>query len=262
MCSRGRHLCAGSQQSPSRSTGRRAGSSVSHYALCALGVGMIGLGIVMIVWTVVPLGTNSTYATVVDTAGTTKGTTSSVAFVLVGSGVAMLLLSICLGIRHKRRFQRGENQTAVGNQLMDHIPQQQTEEPAPNYDVPSYEEAVGSGQYPVRQSNLRQSTTHLPSYEDLITAVENEGEAPASSEGPTSPDTGPKPQPASAITAPPRRSSSRASRIFRPLRVRRIVSDKLHQKDFRLKIQSPSQGRVTIEPLTPPPQYEDKPPEF
>ncbi|XP_028854354.1 transmembrane protein 51b isoform X2 [Denticeps clupeoides] len=126
MCSRGRHLCAGSQQSPSRSTGRRAGSSVSHYALCALGVGMIGLGIVMIVWTVVPLGTNSTYATVVDTAGTTKGTTSSVAFVLVGSGVAMLLLSICLGIRHKRRFQRGENQTAVGNQLMDHIPQQQT----------------------------------------------------------------------------------------------------------------------------------------
>lgn len=50
-----------------------------------------------------------------------------------------------------------------------------SQEPAPSYDVPSYEEAVTSGQYPIRQSNLRQSTSQLPSYEDLITAVENDG---------------------------------------------------------------------------------------
>lgn len=134
----------------------------------------------------------------------------------------------------------------------------------PDYDVPSYDEAVTSGHYPVRQSNLRQSTSQLPSYEDLVTAVENEGErqGAVSSQNASSPGPHVGP-PAAGTNAQPARSSSRASNIFRPLRVRRIKSEKLHVKDIRLKIQTPpGGGRVTIEPLTPPPQYEDKVPEF
>lgn len=133
------------------------------------------------------------------------------------------------------------------------------EEPVPSYDVPTYEEAVTSGQYPVRQSNLRQSY-QLPSYEDLIGAVENEGQQPSGGNGQEAPASGPQP---STPSSQPARSGSRASRILRPLRVRRIKSEKLHMKDVRLNIQSPAQGGVvTIEPLTPPPQYEDKPPQL
>ena len=96
-------------------------------------------------------------------------------------------------------------------------------EPAPAYDVPSYEEAVGSGQYPIRQSNLRNSTSQLPSYEDLISAVEAEGEGPVSKPAgetptttttPAASDSTPQPAPGPAAANPPsRRSSSRASKI-------------------------------------------------
>ena len=136
--------------------------------------------------------------------------------------------------------------------------------------MPSYEDAVGSGQYPIRQSNLRNSTSQLPSYEDLIRGVDAEGEGPISKpagEATTTPaasDSTPQPAPDPAAANPPSRrsSSSRASKILRPLRVRRIKSEKLHLKDFRLNIRSPSQARVTIEPITPPPQYDDKMPEL
>lgn len=133
--------------------------------------------------------------------------------------------------------------------------------PAPNFDVPGYDEAVTSGRYPVRQSNLRQSTSQLPSYEDLVAAVENE-EEPGTTSSQNVPS-GPHVGPSAGTNAQPARSSSRASNILRSLRVRRIKSEKLHVKDIRLNIQSPPQGgRMTIEPLTPPPQYEDKVPEF
>lgn len=102
------------------------------------------------------------------------------------------------------------------------------------FSVPSYEEVVGSGNYPVRQSNLRQSTSQLPSYEDIIAAVENEGTGPAGG-SPTeeTPLNDPAPAPVQPPTEPqgevternpsmPARSSSRASRLLRPLRVRRI----------------------------------------
>lgn len=144
--------------------------------------------------------------------------------------------------------------------------------------MPSYEEVVGSGEYPVRQSNLRQSTSQLPSYEDIIAAVENEGNEPTnnptedtplndSTPAPTSPAaTAAEPQADHAALASnpslPTRSSSRASRLLRPLRVRRIKSDKLHLKDFRLQIRSPTQNPVNIEPITPPPQYDNKMPEL
>lgn len=144
--------------------------------------------------------------------------------------------------------------------------------------MPSYEEVVGSGEYLVRQSNLRQSTSQLPSYEDIIAAVENEGTESTNNPTVATPlnDSTPAPTSPAATAAEPQvdhdaltsnpslptRSSSRASRLLRPLRVRRIKSDKLHLKDFRLQIRSPTQNPVNIEPITPPPQYDNKMPEL
>lgn len=88
------------------------GNSGSQYALCALGVGLVALGIVMIVWSVVPADTStdggggSTSPSPDWDTSNRKNKASSVAFVLVGSGVAMLLLSLCLGMRNKQREQQ------------------------------------------------------------------------------------------------------------------------------------------------------------
>ncbi|XP_073682113.1 LOW QUALITY PROTEIN: transmembrane protein 51b [Garra rufa] len=264
MCFSGQPLCSGNRRSP---TSRDGSSSGSQYALCALGVGLVALGVVMIVWSIVPSEMtpfqNATNTNQGSDSGD-EGKTSSVAFVLVGAGLAMLLLAICLGVRNRKRTRQRETRGAGGADYVDRARRDQDEEsvdePAPSYDVPSYEEAVTSGRYPVRQSNLRQSY-QLPSYEDLIGAVENEGQQPKEGNGQEAPQPAPDlvPQPAAA----PARSSSRASRILRPLRVRRIKSEKLHMKDVRLNIQNPGQSWVvTIEPLTPPPQYEDKPPQL
>lgn len=89
-----------------------SGNSGSQYALCALGVGLVALGIVMIVWSVVPpdmspdSGSGNTSPSPDWDTGSRKNKASSVAFVLVGSGVAMLLLSLCLGMRNKQREQQ------------------------------------------------------------------------------------------------------------------------------------------------------------
>ncbi|XP_051531244.1 transmembrane protein 51-like [Myxocyprinus asiaticus] len=270
MCSSGQPLCSGRRRSPPSGEGSSSGS---QYALCVLGVGLVALGIVMIVWSTVPSKVtklqNGTIPVPNDGIVKDQGKTSSVAFVLVGAGIAMLLLAICLGVRNKKRRSHRETAGAGNPEYVDRIPRDQdeasTEEPAPTYDVPTYEEAVTSGQYPVRQSNLRQSY-QLPSYEDLIAAVESEGQQPKEGNGQEAPQPTPGSGPQSAAptsSSQPARSSSRASRILRPLRVRRIKSEKLHLKDIRLNIQSPARGGVvTIEPLTPPPQYEDKPPQL
>lgn len=255
MCSSGQPLCSGSRRSPTN----EGSSSGSQYALCALGMGLVALGVVMIVWTIVPSDMVQTHN------GTAPGPnngddrkTTSVAYVLVGAGIAMLLLAICLGVRNKKRRRRAETAGVQRPNYVEHD-EASNEEPVPSYDVPTYEEAVTSGRYPVRQSNLRQSY-QLPSYEDLIAAVENEGQQPSGDNSQEAPTPGPQP---AAPSSQPARSGSRASRILRPLRVRRIKSEKLHLKDIRLNIQSPAQGGVvTIEPLTPPPQYEDKPPQL
>lgn len=290
MCS-SRGLCGGSDR-PNRSSSSEGSGSGAHYALCALGVGLIALGIVMIVWTVIPMDgegsgvspTNPGNSTPVperndedeDRAENSKS--STVAMVLVGVGAALLLLSICLGVRSKRNARNRSNQpVATGGPLMNHAPGQE-EEPVADptaFNVPSYEEVVGSGDYPVRQSNLRHSTSQLPSYEDIIAAVENEGAEPTGNPTEDTPLNDPALTPAQPAAEPqadrpgltpnpslPTRSSSRASRLLRPLRVRRIKSDKLHTKDFRLQIRSPTQNPVTIEPITPPPQYDNKMPEL
>lgn len=205
-----------------------------------------------------------------------KTKSSTVAMVLVGVGVALLLLSICLGVRSKRNARNQSDQpVATGAIFMDHVAGEEPAADTTTFNVPTYEEVVGSTDYPVRQSNLRQSTSQLPSYEDIIAAVENEGTEPTSNPTEDTPLNDPTPAPAPpAAEAPadppgltsnpslPTRSSSRASRLLRPLRVRRIKSDKLHLKDFRLQIRSPTQNPVAIEPITPPPQYDNKMPEL
>ncbi|KAM4588005.1 transmembrane protein 51b isoform 1-T2 [Odontesthes bonariensis] len=283
MCS-SRSICSGNNR---RAPNSQTSGSGAHYALCALGVGLIALGIVMIVWTVIPmdgedssdtsLSGNSTSTPENDNEDDERTKSSSVALVLVGVGIVMLLLSICLGVRNKRRAQSRRNQpTTTGGALMDHVAGEEQSAVDPvSYNVPSYEEVVGSGEYPVRQSNLRQSTSQLPSYEDIMAAVENEGTEPSNNSTEDTPLNNPAPAPVQPAAEPqgghagltsnpslPTRSSSRASRLLRPLRVRRIKSDKLHLKDFRLQIRTPTQNPVTIEPITPPPQYDNKMPEL
>ncbi|KAL0978698.1 hypothetical protein UPYG_G00174060 [Umbra pygmaea] len=265
-------MCSSGVPAGSSHRGSRSGTS---YALCALGVGLVALGIIMIVWTVVPgdavahrtssPGNHSVTVPAVQDKEAMKS--STIAYVLVGSGVAMLLLSICLGVRNKRRERQSEQVVqAVGVPFVDNVAEagQTAQTPAPAYDVPSYEEAVTSGNYPIRQSNLRQSISQLPSYEDLISAVENEEATPNPAPAGDAPLSGSTTEPQSATMAAntPARSSSRASRLLRPLRVRRIKSEKLHMKDIRLKIRSPADAKVTIEPITPPPHYDDKTPKF
>ncbi|XP_029973953.1 transmembrane protein 51a [Salarias fasciatus] len=231
-----------------------SGNSGSQYALCALGVGLIALGIVMIVWSVVPVEAahNSSTSDEPDDTGNRKDKASSVAFILTGSGVAMLMLSLCLGMRNKQReqqrLQESQNQRGETRQQDD---RQSAEEQAQRYAVPSYEEAVGSGQYPVRQSNPRPSTSQLPSYDDLVQVdgvhFENEGPEVVTTTS----------QPAAAAVSASNRRPGKNSRKLLPIKIRRIKSEKLHVNN--VDNSQPAPG-ISIEPLTPPPQYEDKVP--
>lgn len=226
-----------------------SGNSGSQYALCALGVGLVALGIVMIVWSVVPADASSNSSSTTGGHGDTgsrKNKASSVAFVLVGSGVVMLLLSLCLGMRNKQReqmrLQEAQNHGGVAANGQEEI----AEEQAQRYAVPSYEEAVGSGQYPVRQSNLRPSTSQLPSYDDLVVdGVQYESEGTPAATVP----------PAAASMS--NRRPGKNTRKLLPIKIRRIKSEKLHMKN--IDNSQPAAG-ISIEPLTPPPQYEDKVP--
>ncbi|XP_031157957.1 transmembrane protein 51b [Sander lucioperca] len=288
MCS-SRGIC-GDNHRPNRSSGSEGSGSGAHYALCALGVGLIALGIVMIVWTVIPMSGEAPTGSPTPSGNSTTGPggadrgegqdtkSSTVAMVLVGVGAAMLFLSIFLGVRGKRRRHNASSTpAATGVPLVTPVARQQELAAAAQmaHNVPSYDEVVGSNNYPVRQSNLRHSTSQLPSYEDIIAAVENEGTEPNDNPTEDTPlnDATPAPaEPAAELQANPpgltsnnslpARSSSRASRLLRPLRVRRIKSDKLHLKDFRIQIRSPTHNPVTIEPITPPPQYDNKMPEL
>lgn len=238
----------GNSTNNNNNSSTNTGNSGSQYALCALGVGLVALGIVMIVWSVVPTNVasnnnNSSSGGDQDQTGK-KNKASSVAFVLVGSGVAVLLLSMCLGLRNRHREQQHlrlqqaqSNQTATEQATTD-----LAEEQVQQYDVPSYEEAVGSGQYPVRQSNLRPSVSQLPSYDDLVQVDGLQYESEGAVDGQ---------QPASASN---RRLSKNACKLL-PIKIRRIKSEKLHIKNSDIS-QTPPE--TSIEPLTPPPQYEDK----
>ncbi|XP_043982040.1 transmembrane protein 51a [Gambusia affinis] len=238
------------------------GNSGSQYALCALGVGLIALGVVMIVWSVVPANTgfnnSSSSSGGNDGIDGKRNKASSVAFVLAGSGVAMLLLSLCLGMRNKQREQlRRQELQNQRDAAREQEERETAEERAQRYAVPSYEEAVGSGQYPVRQSNLRPSISQLPSYDDLVQVDGIQYENEVADINSTIP------QPAPACSSPTATISTsthrpgKNTRNFLPIKIRRIKSEKLPMKNTG--ISQPAAG-ISIEPLTPPPQYEDKVP--
>ena len=85
----------------------------SHYALTAIGLGMLVLGVIMAMWNLVP-GFSATEKPTAQGnktetgSGILKSKTFSVAYVLVGAGVVLLLLSICLSVRDKRKQRHGE----------------------------------------------------------------------------------------------------------------------------------------------------------
>ncbi|XP_061690929.1 transmembrane protein 51a [Syngnathoides biaculeatus] len=240
----------------SSSINENSGNSGSQYALCALGVGLVALGIVMIVWSVVPAGPtgNNNSGGDGDSSGNRKSKASSVAFVLVGSGVVMLLLSLCLGMRNKQREQQRlqEAQNHRGVTARENGDVEIAEQDTERYNVPTYEEAVGSGQYPVRQSNLQPSSSQLPSYDDLVqvdgvyyefegSEVTDPGSQPALATGPVT-----------VVASASNRKPGKSGRKLLPIKIRRIKSEKIPN--------SQSTAGVSIEPLTPPPQYEDKVP--
>ncbi|KTG42516.1 hypothetical protein cypCar_00002843 [Cyprinus carpio] len=228
--------------SPSRTSDSKSGA---QYATAALGLGLIALGIVMIVWSVVPAGSGGNSSRPgMDQAQVREA--SSVAFVLVGGGVALLLLSVCLSIRNKQRAARGQEAGSTHANTQEEGATM--EQLAQNYIVPTYEEVVMSGQYPISQSSERHnSITQLPAYEELEEDQQTveDGFSPAR-------------RPSSQIdpsTGAGGRRNSRPGRKLIPLKIRRIKSDNLRRKSLSDIQQT---NVFSIEPLTPPPQYDEK----
>lgn len=130
-------------------------------------------------------------------------------------------------------------------------------EQAQRYAVPSYEEAVGSGPYPVHQGTVQPGSSQLPSYEDLVQVDSVQYE----SEGSEATTAGPQPAPASSAPSAAASTSNRRhgknNRKLLPIKIRRIKSEKMRMKN--VESSQPAAG-MSIEPLTPPPQYEDKVP--
>ncbi|KAM6296299.1 transmembrane protein 51 [Aegotheles albertisi] len=228
----------------------------SHYALTAIGLGMLVLGIIMAVWNLVPgfgptdkphPGNSSKPDR--GSGGVLKSKTFSVAYVLVGAGVLLLLLSICLNIRDKKR--QSEDIACVQHQVStepshQEDSQDEDEDVPSQYYVPSYEEVMNTGFSEPRDSDRsNRLSVSLPSYESL-TGLDESTQAP----GAAGAEPGTERQPS--------RHSSRLSKRLKPLKVRRIKSEKLHLKDIRLNLaEGNSTAPITIEPLTPPPKYEE-----
>ncbi|XP_051525550.1 transmembrane protein 51-like [Myxocyprinus asiaticus] len=229
--------------SPSRASGSNSGA---QYATAALGVGLIALGIVMIVWSVVPSGSAGNSSRPGMETSQVRDT-SSVAFVLVGGGVALLLLSLCLSIRNKQRATRGQEASNTPANTQEGATAEQL---AQGYMVPSYEEVVESGQYPISQSSVQNnSITHLPAYEELVKnqhTMEGGSNQARRHSSQTDPSTG----------VDGRRKSRPGSKLI-PLKIRRIKSENMRRKSLS---DTPQSYVFTIEPLTPPPLYDDKPP--
>ncbi|KAM9035276.1 transmembrane protein 51 [Antechinus flavipes] len=225
----------------------------SHYALTAIGLGMLVLGIIMAVWNLVPGFSHadkpSTHGNSSSpSGGILKSKTFSVAYVLVGAGIMLLLLSICLSIRDKRKQRQGEEEiariqhnAAVASQTQEEDSQEE-EESHSRYYVPSYEEVMNTNYSEVRELNQNPGMNiSLPSYESL-TGLDETTPTTAHADG---------------ETHLPDRQNSRLAKRLKPLKVRRIKSEKLHLKDFRINLPEGNLPPPTIEPLTPPPQYDE-----
>lgn len=230
----------------------------SHYALTAIGLGMLVLGVIMAVWNLVPGFSAAEKPTAQGNktevgSGLLKSKTFSVAYVLVGAGVMLLLLSICLSIRDKRKQRQNEelariqHQAGAGPRAPEDDSQEEEEEEeeevASRYYVPSYEEVMQAHYAEGRE--VEQSpgmSVSLPSYESL-TGLDDS--TPTRADAEASPG------------QPPDRQNSKLTKRLKPLKVRRIKSEKLHLKDFRINLPDKNVPPPSIEPLTPPPQYDE-----
>nr|XP_060614709.1 transmembrane protein 51 [Anolis sagrei ordinatus] len=240
----------------------------SHYALTALGLGLLVLGVIMAVWNLVPgFGLASKPHSVGNNSKTDPGAgkeekskTFSVAYVLVGAGVSLLLLALCLSIRDKRKQRQDEEGSRIRHHVDREPPspspqpedsQEEDDETLSRYYVPSYEEVVNAN-YPTRTgaggSGGTQLSMSLPSYESLTGIDEDTPTRPVAPAAEGHP----------GLERQPARHSSRLAKRLKPLKVRRIKSEKLHLKDLRVNLPEGNRvNRVSIEPLTPPPQYEE-----
>ncbi|MEE6483484.1 hypothetical protein FKM82_013565 [Ascaphus truei] len=236
-------------------------SNGSHYALTAIGVGLLILGVVMAVWNLVPGFGNSEKPPAISHANSSKPETNgegglksktfSVAYVLVGSGIALLIIAICMSIRSKRKQARQNLENARNPQEEPAVQQANSESPddhdTPRFFAPSYEEVMRIGYDSSNTTEIDRDarmSISLPSYESLTELDDST---------PTRPNSGP------AMAEQPQRTNSRSGKGKKPLNVRRIKSEKLHLKEFRLNLSGKSKETKTIEPLTPPPQYDGKP---
>lgn len=228
----------------------------SHYALTAIGLGMLVLGVIMAMWNLVPGFSTADKPTAQGNkteigSGILKSKSFSVAYVLVGAGVMLLLLSICLSIRDKRKqrqsdeIARIQQQAGAEPRAQEEDSQEEEEETSSRYYVPSYEEVMNTNYSEGGDAgpNPRMSVS-LPSYESLTGLDEAT---------PTSTRTAAEPGPGHA----PDRQNSKLAKHLKPLKVRRIKSEKLHLKDFRISLPDKNVAPPSIEPLTPPPQYDE-----
>uniref|UniRef100_A0A4W3IGI1 Transmembrane protein 51 n=1 Tax=Callorhinchus milii TaxID=7868 RepID=A0A4W3IGI1_CALMI len=223
-------------------------SGGSQYALTALGVGLLALGIVMMVWSVMPGFGNGSGN---DSNQGTGNDSSSVSYLLCAGGVLLLLLSICLSVWEKKRRQNQPNADSQVNQTAV-LPHR-----VPSYaEVMQSEPAQGTEGAGMNPGDL--SSTTLPSYESLVEPEEVGAGAGAG----VVVRPGPSADPGTSQQLR-ERPSFRNGKLFSSKKVRRILSDKTHLKDFRIKLSSGGSGAgaggraVTIEPLTPPPEYEE-----
>ncbi|XP_072887896.1 transmembrane protein 51-like [Hemitrygon akajei] len=225
-------------------------SSGIQYALTALGVGMLALGILMMVWSIVPGfgkehemqgGNNSS-----SNAEQSKHKVSQVSYILCAGGVFLLLISICLSVRDKKRRRPQEEVTNVQSESSI-LPERVADDN--RLAVPSYDEVMQrDGVLPPEgpEANLgEQNMVSLPSYESLV-----EVGLPSSSNQDSNPG---------GSVEPPRdeRPTSHLGHRFSSKKIRRILSDTSHLKRFRLNLSSTNNPTVNLEPLTPPPQYEE-----
>ncbi|XP_048206238.1 transmembrane protein 51 [Perognathus longimembris pacificus] len=233
-------------------------ASGSHYALTAIGLGMLVLGVIMAMWNLVP-GFSADKLTPQGNkteigSGILKSKTFSVAYVLVGAGVALLLLSICLSVRDRREQRRSEElariqqQAGTVSRAQEEDSQEEEddeEEASARYYVPSYDEVMNSSHSGARQPEQSPGLgVSLPSYESLTGLDES-----TPTTGRSDAEAGPG--------QPPDRQNSKTAKRLKPLKVRRIKSEKLHLKDFRINLPDKNVPPPSIEPLTPPPQYDE-----
>ncbi|KAB0402246.1 hypothetical protein E2I00_013711, partial [Balaenoptera physalus] len=205
----------------------------SHYALTAIGLGMLVLGVIMAMWNLVP----GFSATEKPNAQGNKTET--------GSGI---LKSKTFSVAYRKQ-RRGEELAHIqhpGVEPHAHEEDSQEEEEASSrYYVPSYEEVMSTNYSEAREpdQNPRMSIS-LPSYESL-TGLDETSPTTTRADVETCPGN------------PPDRQNSKLAKRLKPLKVRRIKSEKLHLKDFRINLPDKNMPPPSIEPLTPPPQYDE-----